>query len=662
LINFAEAFCALTEKRPFPWQERAFKQLTEGNPPKTVSLPTGTGKTSLIPIWLIALAWQAEQGHPFSLPRRLVWVVNRRVVVDQATDEATSIISRLDGSDPIVGERKHQVLRDLGTHLRGISLLGSTGAPPISVSTLRGQLADNREWALDPSRPAIIIGTVDMIGSRLLFSGYGDGKYRRPLHAGLLGQDSWIVLDEAHLTPAFAELLISVRDIQQMPQQFTPFCVSLLSATQRNNEKAPEGSSIVINQEDTADALIGKRLAAKKSLRIHQLGEKDIDVDVIVRLALSYREARVRVLIYLKSPKQVTKVADRLKQEAPGCPVRVLTGTLRGLERDELAVDPVFSGFRAALDRPKPQETHYLVSTSAGEVGADLDADHLVCDIVPLDSLIQRLGRVNRLGMGSANIDMVVPARPDKEGKNVRVIDYLKSLPQVGEDHYSVSPTDLKNPPIEAFSESPRIIPLARNWLDMWSQTSIRDDDCPGRPEVAPWLHGVVEDLPETHVAWREDVQWLAQKIVSDSDCARVFEVYDIRPHEQLQEPTGDIRDKLVKLAQTSENAISPVILLRKDGSLAWRGRLEGLLQDESDRKISLKYSTVLLAPSVGGSARRAFFHQPKRQPSMLRIDSNFQPIAVGTSLRLAMPAGKQFLWSIAIVSQMSMKPVTSQS
>jgi len=50
---------------------------------------------------------------------------------------------------------------------------GSTLLPggALAVSTLRGQFADNRQWADSPSQPAIIIGTVDMIGSRLLFSG-----------------------------------------------------------------------------------------------------------------------------------------------------------------------------------------------------------------------------------------------------------------------------------------------------------------------------------------------------------------------------------------------------------------------------------------------------------------------------------------------------------
>src|SRR5690606_7277704 len=70
---------------------------------------------------------------------------------------------------------------------------------PLAISTLRGQFADNGVWRRDPSRPGIIIGTVDMIGSRLLFSGYGCGFRSKPLHAGLLGQDVLLIHDEAHL-------------------------------------------------------------------------------------------------------------------------------------------------------------------------------------------------------------------------------------------------------------------------------------------------------------------------------------------------------------------------------------------------------------------------------------------------------------------------------
>ena len=61
---------------------------------------------------------------------------------------------------------------------------------PLRVSTLRGQRADTGDWSRDPSTPSVVIGTVDMIGSRLLFRGYQARPYYRPIHAGLLAIDS----------------------------------------------------------------------------------------------------------------------------------------------------------------------------------------------------------------------------------------------------------------------------------------------------------------------------------------------------------------------------------------------------------------------------------------------------------------------------------------
>ena len=43
----------------------------------------------------------------------------------------------------------------------------------------------------------------------------------------------------------------------------------------------------------------------------------------------------------------------------------------------------------------------------AGEVGVNISADHLVCDLTPFDSMAQRFGRVNRFGDGDAQIDVV---------------------------------------------------------------------------------------------------------------------------------------------------------------------------------------------------------------------------------------------------------------
>lgn len=43
------------------------------------------------------------------------------------------------------------------------------GHRSLPISTQRGQHVDNKEWLEDPACPAIIVGPVDMIGSRLLF-------------------------------------------------------------------------------------------------------------------------------------------------------------------------------------------------------------------------------------------------------------------------------------------------------------------------------------------------------------------------------------------------------------------------------------------------------------------------------------------------------------
>src|SRR5579871_1304974 len=173
--DFATAFAVLTGNAPFPWQQELYRRFVEGKIPTSCDLPTGLGKTSVIALWLIALA-----NHPDRLPRRLVYVVNRRTVVDQTTTEVEKLRENL-RDDP-----RAAALLDNLKKLCAIPL--EEDELPLAISTLRGQFADNREWSADPARPAVVAGTVDMIGSRLLFSGYRVGFKGKPLHAGFLGQ------------------------------------------------------------------------------------------------------------------------------------------------------------------------------------------------------------------------------------------------------------------------------------------------------------------------------------------------------------------------------------------------------------------------------------------------------------------------------------------
>src|SRR5262245_51693129 len=88
--RFTDSFKLLTGNDPFPWQQELSSRFTTSQFPHSCSIPTGLGKTAVIPIWLLALA-----EAPTVVPRRLVYVVNRRTVVDQSTRETEMVRERL---------------------------------------------------------------------------------------------------------------------------------------------------------------------------------------------------------------------------------------------------------------------------------------------------------------------------------------------------------------------------------------------------------------------------------------------------------------------------------------------------------------------------------------------------------------------------------------
>jgi CRISPR-associated endonuclease/helicase Cas3 len=443
---FREAFSALTDVTPFRWQERLYQKMLKRDLPLACDLPTGLGKTMVIPIWLIALATQPLDTSGNGLPRRLIYIVNRRTVVDQATKVVEQIRERLLAPDDSRWSGCKDVLRALVGALK--RLASSTDNLLLAVSTLRGELADNEEWKADPARPAIIIGTIDMIGSKLLFSGYGDGRYWRAQHAGLVGQDSLIIHDEAHLTPAFSDLLHRMAEVQRQGAEPRPVHVMELSATSRGGT----GGVLKLEREDEADPGTGQivkdRINATKNLRLHRVqisfGDKRTDivkktVEKLVDLSVVHRDAKAKVLVYVRSPEDAQNVSQLLRKKLGKDSEKstaLLTGTIRGYERDRLVrEDAVYQAFlnrEILFDR-----TVYLVSTSAGEVGIDIDADHLVGDLSTLDSLIQRLGRVNRRGGQGreAQVDVVLPTfDSDEEDTPSEVKEAIKETRAILEE------------------------------------------------------------------------------------------------------------------------------------------------------------------------------------------------------------------------------------
>jgi CRISPR-associated endonuclease/helicase Cas3 len=598
--TFKTRFKALTGHEPFPWQIELFeKWFVKGEFPHSCSLPTGLGKTLIVAIWLIAL-----MDQPGKIPRRLVYVVNRRTVVDQTTEEVEKLCENL------------SKLENVPKHAR-----------QVTISTLRGQYADNHEWSADPSRPAVICGTVDMIGSRLLFNGYSVGFKAKPLHAGFLGQDVLVVHDEAHLEPAFQDLLIAIEKEQREGERSQPLPwpklrVIELTATSRWNraegqkekrfgltdeeKKPPE---VIPDPPTEPIHYVWRRQKARKAIHLHANDDDSKLADHIARLTLAHKDSGQSVLVFLRMIEDVEKVANKLPKDS----TERLTGTLRGLERDALVKKPVFQRFLSRSDRSDnvtlAPGTVYLVCTSAGEVGVNISADHMVCDLSTFESMTQRLGRVNRFGdCDDTRIDIVHPkqfGKKDKQGKlTVDKLDRrrqktLELLKQLNGDA-SPGALDKLNPNdrLAAFAPPPVILPVTDILFDAWALTTIREK-LPGRPAVEPYLHGISEwQRPETYIAWREEVEVITGALLERYKPADLLEDYPLKPHELVRDRSSRVFTHLQKIA--AEHPEAPIWIMDTQDQILVTTLKELTEGDKTD----INYATILLPPLVGGLAK----------------------------------------------------------
>jgi CRISPR-associated endonuclease/helicase Cas3 len=197
--EFGAFFAAVHKVPPFPWQERLAARVFEKGWPKTLDIPTGSGKTATVDIAVFHLALEAGRGIERGAAARVLFVVDRRLIVDDVYLRAKAIQRALSRSSEDILKRTADRLR----------LLAEDEKQPLEVARLRGGTPLEPDWVRTPSQPTVVASTVDQVGSRLLFRGYGVSDSMKPVHAALLGTDALLLLDEAHLSQPFVR---TVRD------------------------------------------------------------------------------------------------------------------------------------------------------------------------------------------------------------------------------------------------------------------------------------------------------------------------------------------------------------------------------------------------------------------------------------------------------------------
>lgn len=614
--DFVEVFAAIHGHPPHAWQKRLLETVVEsGHWPKGIAAPTGAGKTAVLDVALFHLACDAG-AKTRRAPMRIVLAVDRRVIVDQAFQRARLIRDALESS------RGATALARMATRLRAFS-----GDKPLHIAELRGGMPLERDWSRRPEQPTILCTTVDQLGSRLLFRGYGVSDSMAPVHAGLLGCDALLILDEAHLSRAFEETLAAIARRRTPDRSFgLPWDWCALTATPRH----ASGTLFTLNEDERAKGPIARRLVAGKRIALRQVKEVG-DAKSFAKEARELREplggrgqtGPVIAVVVNRVP-LARQVFDDLRQDRDAEAI-LLTGRVRPAERDAL-----ISAWRARLEgQEQGEQPLYVVATQCIEAGADFDFDAMVSQIAPLDALRQRFGRLARSGnRGDAPAPgIILAAKGEIRNRATDPIygrapaetwNWLKHVAQKEgkEEVLDFGPDALDaliagDPPDEAcITPAPSAPPLRESDLAALTMTAPRPFP---DPDPAPFLHGDFRDEAEVSLVWRGDIDVLLSRLAQDHDGAmagpaELLALLPPRPAEALRLPLWTVRRWLPREGAAADDGLAdvPAGAADKNGAgaqhevetvLRWRGRDDLALVSPRE----LRVGDVVILPGTRG-------------------------------------------------------------
>lgn len=361
-MTFSEFFFRATGNQPFPYQAR-LAETTEL--PEVLEVPTGGGKTAFA---VLAWLWRRRFAAPEvreRTPRRLVYCLPVRTLVDQTINVAAVWLENLGLQDDI--------------HVYG--MMGG---------------AIDEAWESFPERDAIMVGTQDQLLSRALNRGYSMSRYRWPVHFGLLNNDVLWVLDETQLMGVGLSTSAQLQAFRNTFQSYGPARSLWMSATLDtrklatidNRDALPQAAGI--SDADRADERLARRLHARKRLEpATTLVQRDT-ATYARSLASEVAEAHqpdTVTLVILNRVARAQELYRAIRKTNPTVPLALIHSRFRPADRTALQKDVLSGNWRGIL-----------IATQAIEAGVDISARTLFTELAPWSSMVQRFGRCNRAG------------------------------------------------------------------------------------------------------------------------------------------------------------------------------------------------------------------------------------------------------------------------
>ncbi|MGH9182806.1 MAG: type I-G CRISPR-associated helicase/endonuclease Cas3g [Acidimicrobiales bacterium] len=660
--HFAEFQEAVRGRPPFPWQDDLVAEvLGTGTWPDVIDVPTGLGKTTVIDVAMfVAAATGCALGTPGR--RRVFFAIDRRIVVDEAyahADRLRACLLASRGEDTVTGR--------VAAALDGLHR--SHTSSPLCVSRMRGGITWEWRWLDRPDRAAVVVGTVDQLGSRLLFGGYGLNPRLRPIDAALTGVDSLVVVDEAHLATPFVETLKATARTPMVGELAlaAPVIVTM-SATPPT---ANDGRRIFPStfRDAAVSPIAARRVNATK--RLHGvLVAKNVDPAIVMAdIAASLfapDDGVAAVGVVCNLVQRARDVAERLRSIADLAPsVHLLTGRIRPRDRDELLAS-ITRDLEAGRDRTAARPA-ILVATQTIEVGANLDFDALVTESAPIDALVQRLGRLHRLGEPEdaartcviVHHDIAQPLYGEaRDATWARLVTELGDVPTTSGKRLPALGAGIDASPgaMRALIAASDLLALVVRPLDAptlmpeiladWASTS-NGDAVAAR---APFLHGVQEADDDLSLVWRADLDqddskgWQSLVDRLPPTAAEQLDVPIRAAARWLRtEPAADVAD-IPGGGAPAEPADHPG--WRAD-VFVWRGRGDGeVLVSPSDLRRLRPGDVLVLPATAGGCDSEGWFPTSGRtvpdladvEGRSVRLDPRTLPRRVGIDPALVTP------------------------
>lgn len=362
---------------------------------RLIRIPTGMGKTLGV---LAAWAWNRLERGDEAWPRRLVWNLPMRVLVEQT----------------------EAVVRECLDRIGALWIPGTDHAGRVGVHLLMGGTDPGGDWNLFPEESAVLIGTQDMLLSRALNRGYASGRARWPLEFGLLSHDALWIMDEVQLMDvglATSAQLQAFHD-EDAPKGMRPRHTWWMSATLQpswlrsvdtdDRMQAWTASPVEVPAAQRSTAL-GGAIKVARTAGVAADAARDFADLVEAQHGKLEAGAHGRItLVVCNTVKRAVATFDALRTALPKQEIELVHSRFRPAERES------WRDRFLCREACKPLSNRIIVATQVVEAGVDISAGCVVTDLAPWPNLVQRFGRCARYG-GTGTIVVIDRGRDERD-------------------------------------------------------------------------------------------------------------------------------------------------------------------------------------------------------------------------------------------------------